>query len=529
MGRTFDHQEIINTPEAKGARFVSATRGCNLNLRDLRTRIGTPLATPRSVPHGRAQLPDDYAWLKSKAASDPAAINSSQLLQSDPQAADNVNAFQSRRSSPRLTADFAGLDDANWTPPNAQIAAGPDQLLVAVNSALAVFDRSGAQLLRCRLEEMFAALIGEAEVFNPKVLYDQFRNGWILTTCARNTETGQAWMLLAISRSANPLGDWWLWALDAGADGAVKTPYWTEGVGLAVDDATLYLTANMFNGQGQFVYAKLRVLSKKELLLGGMPQGWDFWQLRNADGSPAFGLQPALNLRAAGAQYLLNATSDGQGVTQWTLTQASRQSYLLARRFVPTTPYGLAPNARQTATNRELETGDTRLTNVIFRHGMLWAAHTVAAHWDAGSSVAAIHWLQINPRAGCVMQQGIYGAPHHHYFCPATMVDGEGNLLLAFNRASQTQAPSLRFTARCAPDAPNQLQASAELQRSLVIDVSDWSMTNGVAVAPNESEIWIIGQYAPTAHDWATWIGAVTYAEAEDTNANGYEQRLILV
>ena len=524
MGRTFEYQEIINTPEAKGARLTFATRGVNLNLRNLRTRIGAPLATPHSAPAARAQLPDDYAWLKSKAASDSAAISSVPLLQCDPQAADTVDAFQSRYQTPRLAADFAGLDDANWTPPNAQLAAGSEYLLVAVNSSLAVFDRNGAQLLRCRLEEMFAALIGEAEVCNPKVVYDQFRSGWVLAACARNIETGQAWLLLAVSQSASPLGDWWLWALNAGADGAVKTPYWADGLGLAVDDATLYLTANMFNGQGQFVYAKLRVLSKKELLLGGMPHGWDFWQLRNTDGSPAFGLQPALNLRAAGDQYLLNTTGDGQGLTQWTITQRSRQSCVLSRRFVPTAPYHLAPNARQAAAKRALETGDTRLTNVIFRHGMLWTAHTVAANWGLGPSVAAIHWLQINPRAGCVMQQGCYSAPRHHYFCPAVMVDGEGNMLLVFNRASEAEYPSLRFTGRGAPEAPNLLQASALLQRSLVADVVDWSTTNGVAIAPDESEMWIIGQYAPTVHDWATWIGAVTYAQAEDVNADRYEE-----
>lgn len=529
MGRMFECQEIINTPEAKGARLVSAARGVSLNLRDLRTRNGQPLVTPRPAPCGRDQLPDDYVWRKAKAAADSEAAQASPLLQCDPQVEDTVDCFQSVYQSPRLVADFAGLDDANWTRPDGQLAAGPEHLLVAVNSSLAVFDKGGAQLLRCRLEEIFAPLIEEANVFSPKVLYDQFRSGWAVAACARNAETGHAWLLLALSQGADPLGHWWLWAFDAGADGAVKTPYWADGLGLAVDDATLYLTANLFNGQEQFVYAKLRVLSKKELLLGGRPHGWDFWQLRNADGSLVFGLQPAINLRAAGAQYLLNATSDGQGVTQWTVTQPSRQSCVLARRFVPTAPYCLAPNARPARAKRKLETGDTRLTNVVFRHGLLWTAHTIAANWGEGANVAAIQWLQINPRAGCVMQQGIYGAPRRHYFCPAVTVDGESNMLLVFNRAGEPEPPSLRFTGRCALDTPNQLQPSELLQRSLVADVSAWSITSGVAIAPDESEMWLIGQYAPTEDDWATWIGAVTYAEVEEPDADLYEEHPIFV
>src|SRR5207237_644463 len=145
----------------------------------------------------------------------------------------------------------------------------------------------------------------------------------------------------------------------------------------------------------------------------------DFWQLRNADGSLVFGLQPALNLRAAGAQYLLNATPDGQGITQWTVTYPMRQAPTLARRFISTAEYKLAPDARQVANQVEIGVGDTRLVNVVFRHGLLWMAHTVVASWGNATNTSAIHWLQINPRAGCLTQQGVYGRPHEHYFCPA--------------------------------------------------------------------------------------------------------------
>src|SRR5262249_12700730 len=116
--------------------------------------------------------------------------------------------------------------------------------------------------------------------------------------------------------------------------------------------------------------------------------------------------------------------------------------------IIMTPSFQLPPNAKQPLADIQIETGDTRLTNVVFRHGMLWTAHTIAANWDQSFNVAAIHWLQINARAGSVVQQGVYGMANFHYFCPAVMPDCEANLMIVFNRAGETEFPSIRFSGR---------------------------------------------------------------------------------
>ncbi|MEP7338358.1 MAG: hypothetical protein ABI977_11540 [Acidobacteriota bacterium] len=512
MGRIFEPHEIINTREAKGMRTLPSSRGVNVNFSEIRAKRESQLQTPHPTPNGREVNVADFIRLKSKALSTPGAALAPELSQIDPQKEGEAASLDSAR----LVADFAGLDDANWTPPDSQIAAGPDHLLAAVNATFAVFDKKGRQLLRRTLADLFSRLVEDALIFNPKLIYDQFRGVWLIAACARSFDAQRSWFLLASSQSGNPLGDWWLWALDAGSDSLSETSHWPEGLGLAVDNSQLYLTANMFTTSGEFAYAKLRVLNIKEMQSGGVLHGWDFWQLRNSDGSLAFGLQPALNLRAAGAQYLLNATPDGQGLTQWTITQPMRQAPALARRFIPTAQYHLAPDARQVTGKIEVGIGDSRLVNVVFRHGLLWTAHTVAANWDDVANTAAIHWLQVNPRAGCITQQGFYGAPREHYFCPAVMVDGEGNMLLVFNRVNEHEPPSLRFTGRQAADESGLLQASELLLLSSASASCDWSNFNGAAVAPDDSEVWLIGQYVATASDWPTWIGAVTFSEPDD-------------
>jgi hypothetical protein len=525
MGSTFDQQEIISTPEAKGMRTLPSSRGVMVRASNLVARRGVGLKAARSAPIGRAETADEYTGLKAAAASSSEAARALQLLQVDTSKPGASTTHQSLR----LQADFAGLDDTEITRPDSQIAAGPDHLIVTVNAAWAVFDKTGRLLLRRNFTDMFADLVNGADIFSPRVIYDQFRNGWVMSVCARSQDGQKSWFLLAYSVGVDPLGDWWIWALDARFDGGNRTGHWADGLGLSTDNFSLFLTANMMGAQGQFLYSKLRILNKKELQNGAVLHGWDFWQLRNFDGSPAFGLQPAVNLRAAGAQYLLNAAPDGQGLTQWTVSQQPRQTPTLSRRFIQVVPYQIAPNANQPMTEREVDTGDARLSGVVFRHGLLWTAHTIAANWGEDANVAAIQWFQINPRTGLATQQGIYGAPHYHYFCPAVTVDGEGNMILVFNRAGEADMPEIRFTGRCSSDEPNTLQESVMLQQSPAAGSAEWSVHSGATASPDDSGVWLISQYAATENDWATWIGAVNYSEDDADVKEPYEDRTIYI
>jgi hypothetical protein len=512
MGSNFDQQEIISTPEAKDMRMVPSYRGTPVDVTNLLARRGVGSKKLHLAPVGRIQSPSEYQQLKAEAVSASEVARALQLLQVDSTKAGASTTHQKLR----LATDFAGLDDTEIAPPECQLAAGPEHLIVTVNAAWTIFDKSGRQLLRRNFADLFADLVDDANIFSPKVIYDSFRGGWVMAALARSLDCQGAWFLIAFSKTADPMKDWWIWTLDARFDGANRTGHLPGNLGLSVDASSLYLTANMFNAQDQFAYAKLRMLNKKELMTGGVLHGWDFWQLRNFDGTLAFNPRPALNLRAAGAQYMLNISNDGKGLTQWTITQQPRQAPILSRRFIPTVPFHMAPQANQPMTDHEIDTGDLSLGEVIFRHGQLWAAHTIAANWGEDANVAAIQWFQINPRAGLVAQQGIFGAPHYHYFCPALMIDGESNLILVFNRAGELDFPDIRYTGRCASDESNILQASALLQQSSAPGPQEWSACSGAANMPDDPAIWLIGQYASTDHNWASWIGSVNYQESDD-------------
>jgi hypothetical protein len=113
---------------------------------------------------------------------------------------------------------------------------------------------------------------------------------------------------------------------------------------------------------------------------------------------------------------------------------------------------------------------------------------------------------------GSVMQQGLFGAPRHHYFCPAVMVDRQNRMMLVFNRLGRSGRPAICFTGRRADDRLNTLQASTLLKQSPVPGGKVWSACSGASLDPSGSDFWIIGQYAISTNEWATWIGETTYA-----------------
>src|SRR5262245_12918693 len=246
-------EEIIFTPEAKGMRLPPSSRGVSVNLGGLKEKREIKLKTPRLALTGRMENPAGYAKLKEGAGISKLHAGESLSLQSDSQ----ETAARSETLKLRAAGDFAGLDDTCWKPPNGQIAVSASHLLVVVNAALGVFDKTGRELLRLSLGDLFSPLIQDAIIFNPRVIYDQFRDGWVITVCARSADERRSWFLLAHSTGSGPLDDWFIWSLDADFDGKIKTSHWADDTGLSVDNSWLYLTANMFSANGRFLYSKL--------------------------------------------------------------------------------------------------------------------------------------------------------------------------------------------------------------------------------------------------------------------------------
>ncbi|MBX6314244.1 MAG: hypothetical protein IRY99_15230 [Isosphaeraceae bacterium] len=474
--------------------------------------------SPRTLARPTSELVADTGRKKAEvelATAAPAAVAATAPLPEAPAA------------TPVTLANFAGTPTTGWYPPDCTVAVGPQHILVAVNSSVAVYNKAGAPVLMPRPFNLwFANVIANAKIFDPRVLYDQHDGRWIIVALALPLDPAEqsSWFLLSVSKTSDPLGGWLNYKLDAATDGTTATNNWADFPGLGVDHQALYLSANMFRFNGGFQHAKIRVIPKAAAYSGATLTFTDLTRLKNADGSLAFTVQPCHTFGAPTVEFFVNSLFPDIGVeTQNQLTLWSLSNPLsnpsLSKRTISVDPYGLPPEADQKGSVPPLSTNDVRVLGAVFHGGSVWTALTTQHDWGDGISVAACQWFQIDATSGMLIQQGIYGARRAHYFYPALAPDTNGNLTMVFCRSAPSEYASIRFTGRRSTDPPGRLQSSILLKAGTgpyaQLDGTGrnrWGDYSSAAIDPADGRLaWFYSMYATDANAWASWIGSARF------------------
>jgi hypothetical protein len=423
-------------------------------------------------------------------------------------------------AAPTPSTNFAGFNATGWIPPDCTMAVGPTHVALSVNSSLAIYNKGGGgPVLSRTLTAWFSNVIQGVTIFDPKLLYDQHTGRWVLLAVAVGQNPNLSVYLLSVSSTANPLGPWRNYRLDATLDGSTKTNNWADFPALGVDANNLYITSNQFAFGGNFQYAKIRVVPKAGPYSGGAAVFFDFVNMKNPDNSVVFTVQPCHTFGAPQVEYLVNSSfPKGNSLTIWSVTQ-SGAAFSLHRTSVATAPYSLGPNADQKGNNDPLNTGDVRVPHAVFRGDSIWCALTTAHNWAAGSSQASIHWFQIRAAVSALVQQGIYGAAGVHYFYPACCPDNNGNMIMVFSRCGKNEFGSIAYTGRKSTDPLGALQSSAMLKAGVANYVAKdgggrnrWGDYNGVCADPSNSKgVWFHSLFAAAVNKWGTWVGSAFF------------------
>ena len=422
--------------------------------------------------------------------------------------------------APGAAANFEGIAATGWLPPDCTLAAGPEHVLVSVNSSVAIHAKAGgAPLVSKTLTAWFANVAQGLTIFDPKALYDQHAGRWVLLAVAFAENPNRSVFLLSCSSSADPLGAWRNHSLDAMLDGVTATANWADYPGLGVDNQAIYLTANMFAFGGGFKYSKVRVVPKAGPYSGRAAPFFDLVRLKDADGTLAFAVTPCHTYGAPQVQYLVNsAFPSGSVLTLWSITNPTTAP-VLARKTVAVSPYSLPPNADQKGGGTPINTGDIRVLHAVFRGDSVWTALTTAHHWGGASNRASVHWFQIRGATGTLVQEGVYGASSKHYYDPAPCPDNNGNMIMVFSRSGSTEYAQVRYTGRLSSDALGALQTSRLLKAGTAnykaLDSGGrnrWGDYAGVASDPaNSRVVWFYSMYAVAGNQWATRVGSALF------------------
>src|SRR5438309_1576157 len=129
-------------------------------------------------------------------------------------------AAQPRRPEHQATGFPALFDRYTATPPDTQGAVGRNDVMTMVNGEVLVQSRSGEARpnFPMALDRFWASLGPFTKLFDPRLLYDSAADRWIASAGA-NPGASSAALLLAVSKSGDPAGDWNYINIALGADG----------------------------------------------------------------------------------------------------------------------------------------------------------------------------------------------------------------------------------------------------------------------------------------------------------------------
>ncbi|NQU48346.1 MAG: hypothetical protein HQ519_06840, partial [Planctomycetes bacterium] len=126
---------------------------------------------------------------------------------------------QDRLMLPATSGDFGfeAVPGTGWTPPDPEMAIGPDRIMVIVNGRIAAFDRNGNEQWGTKIESngFWGNQGATGFVFDPEVCWDPHAERFMAMACERST-TNRSMFLFAVSKdnSPNDANDWHKYRLD---------------------------------------------------------------------------------------------------------------------------------------------------------------------------------------------------------------------------------------------------------------------------------------------------------------------------
>ncbi len=406
-------------------------------------------------------------------------------------------------------------------------AAGPNHVVNVFNTSIEFYQTDGTANGSQSLQSFFAPLSPVNFTFDPKVLYDQYEQRFVVVTLERQDTaagdpTNSSRVLVAVSDDANPNGTWFMHAINTNVN-IGGTPSWFDYPGLAIDEEVIYLTGNQFTYgvSNSFQGVRLWAIQKTGFYSGGAAT-----VVGSLD--PFAGVSPNLpnttqpahtygNAPAGLGTYLVSYSRINNGTSEfWQLIRLDNplgvpsftHQFINVGDIEPNAingpPFPLAP---QSGTALTLATNDPRALDAVWRDGQIFATATIESQSELGETSAS--WWVFDGVGGAAAfnDTGIIDgediAAGTFTFFPSIAVNADGGVGVGFSASAPSIFPSSYFAVRSPGDAagtmrPSQLIRSGTdfYHRTFGGPSNRWGDYTSVAVDPNDECFWVYNKHA---------------------------------
>jgi len=417
---------------------------------------------------------------------------------------------------PSPSTSFEGIQQTLLTPPDPDLAAGPSDIVMVVNSSVARYSKDGQQTSLMTLQQWFSNIvpticphgIGACRFLDPSIRYDSLHGRFLLSAFSEDALTLKTYFVLSVSNGAAYDGGWKNWALEGSLNGTTQTVFEADFPRAGYDNNAVYLTANMFDVSSNVLqYAKIRILKKSELYNPATTTltFQDIWNLKNEDNSIATSISPIQLRGQPGAGLpsgiLVNASDAAAAtyLTLWRIDNPTSATPAATRATLKNVwSYDLPALVPQKGSALKIDPGDTRILRAIVRNGILYTARNTG--YTTGASTVTYDRIDLASSKVTLQARQVNG----NFFFPAFDIpasQGPGNAL---------PNKLITGTSTDASGALTYLGISEVKAGEDAFEAgSRWGDYFGGTIDPVQGGLWTYGEYAKPRNTasgrWGTW------------------------
>jgi hypothetical protein len=428
-----------------------------------------------------------------------------------------------------------GSFSVTGAPPDTNAAVGSTQVVEIVNTAFAVFSKTGTVLFGpAATNTLWSGFGGSCQTTNDGdgvVRYDSLAQRWIITQFANvSSSSGPFFECIAVSQTSDATGSWNRYSFQyASFPDYPKLSVWPDAY---------YVTYNLFNGN-TFQGAEDCAMNRSAMLAGTTATQQCFTTSTSFGGLLAADFESGTAPPSGESSTVIALGTTATTLASWKFHvdfTTPANSTFTGPTNITVASYTPACGSSgtcipQSGTTQQLDSlSDRVMFRLAYRnfgdHESLVTNDAVTA----GSSVG-VRWYEFRNVSGTpsVFQQGTFAPDSTFRWMASLAMDKVGNIGLGYSASSSSIHPQIRVTGRLAGDAAGTMtQGESTIVSgagSQTGSLSRWGDYSSMVVDPADGcTFWYAQEYIPSngSFNWKTHLNSFTLPGCATTATNDF-------
>jgi hypothetical protein len=397
---------------------------------------------------------------------------------------------------------WPAIGATGWTPADPDLAVGPNNVVVTVNSRIAFFSKSGVNSFAQDTTAFFSGMGAGSFQFDPKCFYDRINGRFVIIILEEDDATQTSKVLMAVSDDSDPNGTWYRYRVEAKLT-VGTTSYWLDYPGFGYNKDAYVISGNMFGFVSGSAGTQFLVIPSAPSRTGSTIS---IYSLRD---SSVYSAQVAEMINNTATNVFAVSRLSSTSLKVYSINNAGTSPTLSSTSV--TVPSSSAPTQNPASTSgRRLDSLDGRLFTANSRGTSLVTAHAIR-----NSSRTMSRWYKLNtgtwPTSGSVTlnQSGNVSSGSVSYHMPAINQNSVGDISMIFTRSSTSITADLMYSGRTATSSTGTMSTPTLLESSAGNNYADgrWGDYFGVDVDPsNDKTFYGVGMTVAANNAWRTSV-----------------------